>query len=136
MSASTQRAVSDHMPGPLEGAALDELVPTSKGQQPARFVCPECLLCFPSLTNLKGHWRSQHGDPFPVRTDFSRGAFGLNGLPTCKFCRQDFSTWAYLEKHITLQRCEALWLLDQAPAPDALQPLEVPTSSASLETGG
>ena len=98
---------------PQEGAAPGDLLVTSRGDLPARFMCPECLLCFATLSDLKGHWRRHHDTPFPKRTDVSRGAYGLNGLPTCRFCKQDLRSWAYLEKHISEQRCEALWLHEQ-----------------------
>ena len=98
---------------PQEGAAPGDLLVTSRGDLPARFMCPECLLCFATLSDLKGHWRRHHDTPFPKRTDVSRGAYGLNGLPTCRFCKQHLSSWAYLEKHISEQRCEALWLHEQ-----------------------
>ena len=92
---------------PQEGAAPGDLLVTSRGDLPARFMCPECLLCFATLSDLKGHWRRHHDTQFPKRTDVSRGAYGLNGLPTCRFCKQDLSSWAYLEKHISEQRCVA-----------------------------
>ena len=71
------------------------------------FPCTLCERSFDTRKSLKLHMARTHKQR-TVQIEFDRGKHALHGLPTCVFCRRDFTRWEGLSAHITNRRCASL----------------------------
>ena len=96
---------------PMQGAARGEFIAGRYGVRVAQFPCAQCDLCFADLSALKRHMVKGHGTPMPSWSgSYERGAHSKDGLPTCRYCLSDFSSWNHLRRHIVDNNCQVLWL--------------------------
>ena len=68
------------------------------------WACPYCECMFPSSAALKHHARRVH-DVDRCIPIFNKAAHSVGGLPTCRFCKKEFSRWQTLAGHITSNSC-------------------------------
>ena len=95
-----------------------------------QFACQVCGQAFPTLHQLKTHEGRQHKLTAPRRTIGNKADYSLDGLPTCKLCRQKFSRWRGLQRHIRENRCPEL-----RAEPVARSALDGIEASSTLGTG-
>ena len=112
--------------------ATPHLHPAAENAQPV--ACPDCGLYFDSVTSMRKHRTQKHKPPAaehqrhtdeldnPVRPaspkesinrsqqslrlDFMQHA--LDGMPTCRYCRWEFSAWPWFLQHFEKKRCRVL----------------------------
>ena len=77
-------------------------------QDTPQFACQVCSQVFPTLHQVKTHEDRFHKKFAPKRELGNKADCSLNGLPTCKFCRKEFSKWHPLQRHIRENRCPGL----------------------------
>ena len=95
----------------------------------ARHCCDVCGAAFTTNSGLKTHQRRKHAVR-PVQSTLRARDIGLNGLPTCSFCKTAFPKWQVLEQHVRLLACEGLrsfWKMEsvnhnQPPSPSTTYP--------------
>ncbi|CAE7462527.1 jockey\pol [Symbiodinium natans] len=95
----------------------------------ARHCCDVCGAAFTTNSGLKTHQRRKHAVR-PVQSTLRARDIGLNGLPTCSFCKTAFPKWQVLEQHVRLLACEGLrsfWKMEsvnhnQPPTPSTTYP--------------
>ena len=73
-----------------------------------QYACQVCGLYFPTLHQVKTHEGRFHKRFAPLRDLTDKASYSLDGLPTCRFCKQAFSKWTVLQRHIRLNRCPDL----------------------------
>ena len=78
------------------------------------WACPFCEHMFPTSAALKHHARRTHNYVDKTGTIFSKAVHSVGGLPTCRFCRKDFSRWQTLAQHITSNSCPSFDAASQA----------------------
>ena len=72
------------------------------------YACQVCGQHFPTLHQVKTHEGRFHKQFAPQRDLTNKASYSLDGLPTCRFCRQAFVRWTSLQRHIRLNRCPGL----------------------------
>ena len=69
------------------------------------WACPFCEHMFPTSAALKHHARRTHDYVDKTELIFNKAVHSVGGLPTCRFCKKDFSRWQTLARHITSNSC-------------------------------
>ena len=69
------------------------------------WACPFCEHMFPTSAALKHHARRTHDYVDKTELIFNKAVHSVEGLPTCRFCKKDFSRWQTLARHITSHSC-------------------------------
>ena len=77
------------------------------------FPCQFCDLVLPTSHARLIHSAIKHPEQDPpedhrTKTAFSAPDHAVNGLPTCKLCRRNFTKWRHLKTHIEQGSCVAL----------------------------
>ena len=85
-----------------------------------QYKCRLCNFGTDSVAAFRRHCNVSHGFVMFRHFDHSLHEFCTEGLPTCKFCQQSFSTWRSFRIHIE-RGCQALFL---GPAPCTGIPLK------------
>ena len=96
---------------PEEKPAAPETAACSLQEMPQdtpQFACQVCGQVFPTLHQVKTHEGRFHKRFAPKRELGNKADYSLDGLPTCKFCRKEFSKWHPLQRHIRENRCPGL----------------------------
>jgi len=71
------------------------------------FQCAKCDFCTADVSSFRRHCTTHHNHA-TYRTCFAKPAdFALDGLPTCKFCHTEFTTWRMFVAHIE-RGCQAI----------------------------
>ena len=64
------------------------------------YQCARCDFCTDNVSNFRRHCTMAHGHA-TFRTQFVKQSdFTTDGLPTCRFCTTQFSTWRMFQNHI------------------------------------
>ena len=99
----------------LRGLTTYSLTPPEEAQpcHNPGFPCPFCDLVLPTSHARLIHSAIKHPEQQPpedhrTKTDFSAPDHAVNGLPTCKLCRRNFTKWQHLKTHIEQGSCVAL----------------------------
>ena len=99
------------------------------------YKCQHCGMCFNNLHQVKTRGGRAHGVHAPQQTfDVTqRDSYSINGLPQCRFCRQKFTRWRNLQRHIQRNGCPALRSNDKDTVAAASQSEALPPSSVSSQ---
>ena len=90
----------------VEAAPSATLVPLP--DDTPMYACQVCGQHFPTLHQVKTHEGRFHKQFAPQRDLTNKASYSLDGLPTCRFCKQAFVRWTSLQRHIRLNRCPGL----------------------------
>ena len=96
----------DRLDAQERAVAPAKLVPMP--DETPQYACQVCGLYFPTLHQVKTHEGRFHKRFAPLRDLTDKASYSLDGLPTCRFCKQAFSKWTVLQRHIRLNRCPGL----------------------------
>ena len=73
-----------------------------------QYACQVCGQYFATLHQVKTHEGRFHQEFAPKREMSNKADYSIGGLPQCRFCRQSFSRWTALQRHIRNNRCPGL----------------------------
>ena len=68
--------------------------------QPSTFKCDHCSKAFPSLAELRRHCTREHDRQSGLLRSFDFQRDVHNGVPTYRRCKQHFTSWKQLKKHV------------------------------------
>ena len=100
------------------------LVPV--GESAASIACPDCGQYFANISHMRRHCSQKHGKqvvPSPppansqLREQYMQHA--VDGLPQCRHCGWQFSSWHWFLQHFDKQRCPQLQDTQQTQIPEA-----------------
>ncbi|CAE6970262.1 pol [Symbiodinium sp. CCMP2456] len=97
------------------------------------FQCPECDHVAGSKAALTKHRNKIHQAGLKASSyldwkEVDRFTHGANGLPTCRWCGKDFSSWQQLQRHIFDQVCQTRAHVVQTAQIASATPMDVSAS--------
>ena len=88
---SVQAADTLELPQPLSlQACLDTPI----------FQCAHCDFCTESVSAFRRHCTVAHQQTMTRTNHVDLSTYATDGLPTCKYCHQHFTTWRMFEVHV------------------------------------
>ena len=93
------------------------------------FQCAQCDFCTDQVSQFRKHCTQVHGHTMYRTQHVKLSDYTMDGLPTCKFCHQTFTTWRMFTAHIQ-RGCQELL---PGPAPCTTPLRRIGASLGSLD---